>query len=195
MRRVLILSAALATVAWCASAFAQNPLKGSYGTTGSSTCIKAGAFTEDNTFEALSNGPVQTYAVQGIRTFNGDGTGTVTASSMAVERPGGPTTFGHASSNTHSFSFTYTVNSDGTFTTSIVGLISGTETSGPRLGQTFTADFPTLHGQISLGATMLTLFAPTPYVETRTFSNGDVEHRICTVSRVAISLGTLGRAP
>jgi hypothetical protein len=185
-----MLSAAVLVAARGPSASAGPPkLKGDYGFTGSTNCITAGAFTEDNTFETLSTGFITGEDVQGVRTFNNDGkTGNVTGFSMSVERIGGTSTTGNASSSTFSFSFSYTVGSGNTFTSSTVGLVSGKVTSGPRAGQTFTHDQGTAYGQISQNAEVLTTAARTPFEQTVTYSNGDVGHRICTSSRVHIRL-------
>jgi hypothetical protein len=90
-------------MSFAASAAADSPkLKGDYGFTGSATCI-ATASTFTPHFFTSAVGSVDSFAVEGIRTFNGDGTGTVTGTSMGVEffpfSDGGA-----ASSSTFSFS-------------------------------------------------------------------------------------------
>ena len=77
-------------------------------------------------------------SVEGVRIFNGDGTGTVTGTNVSTtERPTpGPTGYPNfpasASSNTFTADFTYVVNSDGTFTTQLAGPMTGTFLTGPR---------------------------------------------------------------
>src|SRR5262249_19085858 len=129
------------------------------------------------------------YAVEGIRTFNGDGTGTVKGTSVGITvRPTpGPGGYPHfppsAGSSNFSFSFTYTVNADGSWTSSMVqGSHTETFVTGPRAGQTATIDaLPNVTGLISAdGNTLIAVgdpiangaFTPTP--ETVTYSNGDV---------------------
>jgi hypothetical protein len=91
------------------------------------------------------------------------------------------------------FSFTYTVNPDGTWTSDVTSTgITGTVTAGPRstpTKQTFTiTGFPTVTGQISNNGSTLTLATLTPTIETITYSNGDVVKRICHRSRILINL-------
>ena len=99
----------------------------------------------------------RSFSVEGIRTFNGDGTGTVKATAVGITvRPTpGPNGFPHfppsANSADFSFSFTYTVNGDGSWTSDMVpATFSETFTAGPRTGQTATVDaLPQLTGMIS----------------------------------------------
>src|SRR5690349_12467041 len=83
----------------------------------------------------------RSFSVIGIRTFNGDGTGTVKGTAVGVtHRPTpGPNGFPHfppaASSADFKFDFTYTVNADGSWTSKMVpGTFNETFTSGPRNG-------------------------------------------------------------
>ena len=136
-------------------------------------------------------------SVEGIRTFNGDGTGTVTgtAFSTTVETPA-PPLFPHfppnASSDNFTFQFTYVVNSDGSWTSDMVpGTYKGTFVTGPRSAshQTYTIDkLPTISGLMAVNGMTLTAAHLTPTVETHTYSNGDVEIMICHRSRVFIRL-------
>jgi hypothetical protein len=162
--------------------------QGDYGFIENFWCIYAASFNAD--FEALSMGPSESHAISGTFTFNGDGTGTATQNNLSVARGGGPTTFGGASSNTASFPFTYEVNGDGTWTLKTIGVTTGTWTSGPRTGETFTNPpaVPNLPGQISQNATTLTLANQMPRVQTVTLADGTVTHRICTDTRVFIAL-------
>jgi hypothetical protein len=141
-------------------------------------------------------------SVQGIRTFNGDGTGTVkgTVVSITVPPTPGPAGSGYpsfppnASSNMFSASFTYTVLADGTFTVEVVpGSFLGTFLTGPRTGQTVTVDQPPLTGLIGKDKKMLTLASVEPTIEINTYSNGDVWPRICHRSQVLIKLGKSDR--
>jgi hypothetical protein len=132
----------------------------------------------------------------GVRRFNGDGTGTVSATEVGiVMRPTpGPTGYPSfppdASSAQIQYSFTYTFNPNGTFATSLSGPLSGTFLAGPRSGQTFSIpDLPQFLGVPSQDFSTIVLAEPAPMVETVTYSNGDVWPRICHRSRVLIRIG------
>jgi len=190
-------------------AAAQTILKGAYGFTGTGNCLVAPGAPGTPTTPPVQPGfdsslqpfgpPLFSFsfAVEGIRTFNGDGTGTVTgtAFSTAVETPMG-TLFPHflpnASSENFTFQFTYVVNSNGSWTSDMVpGTYKGTFVTGPRSAshQTQTIDKqPTLTGQIAVNGLTLTAAPHTPSVEIHTYSNGDVWPMICYQSRVFIKL-------
>lgn len=138
----------------------------------------------------------RSFSVEGIRTFNGDGTGTVKGTAVGVtDRPTpGPGGYPHflpsADSADFTFSFTYTVDGNGGWTATMVpGSYTETFTSGPRTGQTATVDaIPPIAGAISLDGKTLTGAHLTPVVETHSYSNGDVWPQICHRSRVFIQL-------
>ena len=138
----------------------------------------------------------RSFSVEGIRTFNGDGTGTVKGTVVGVtDRPTpGPDGFPHfppaAASADFSFSFTYTVDGNGGWTATMVpGSYSETYTAGPRTGQTATVDaIPPVSGMISEDGKTLTAAHVTPVVETHNYSNGDVDPQICHRSRIFIKL-------
>lgn len=184
-------------------------LRGAYAFTGTTGCLYAPGSSDakaapgnttpfpDAGFNS-SNQPVNSStsfshsnSVEGTRTFNGDGTGSVNATEMGFTgRPTpGPTGYPafppSAEAATISYQFTYTVNPDGSWTSTMVpGSFAGTFVSGPRNGQTFTTTIPQLSGLIgSLGQT-LTAEHPLPTVELQIFSNGDAFPRICHRSRV-----------
>jgi hypothetical protein len=72
----------------------------------------------------------------------------------------------------------------------VPGTYTETFTSGPRTGQTATVDaIPPITGMISQDGKTLTGAHLFPTVETRTYSNGDVEPEICHRSRIFIQLG------
>jgi len=183
------LSVSLVAVTWAQTATAVSPrLKGSYGFTGTAACLSTAApgpgFNPNFTPTDGSFG--QSFTSEGIRTFNGDGTGTVRGSSMGITIPANVHSAG---SDDFSFSFTYTVNDDGSWTSDVIGVESGTIKTGPRAGQTFTiSNSPTSLGMISQNGSTLTLATLDPTVEIVTFSNGDVHKRICHRSRVLIKL-------
>jgi hypothetical protein len=189
MKRALFWSASILAVTWAASAAADPPnLKGAYGFTGSAACMSASPGTGFNPNFTPTDGTFgESFAVEGIRTFNGDGTGTVKGSSMGITFPA---LHPGAGSDDFQFSFTYTVNGDGSWTSSAVGgTLTGTVKTGPRTGQTFTiSNFPGFSGLISRNGSTLTVATLDPTVETITYSNGDSFQRICHRSRVLIKL-------
>src|SRR6185369_3259661 len=138
----------------------------------------------------------QSFSVIGIRTFNGDGTGTVkgTVVGISVRPTPGPNGFPHfppsAGSADFSFQFTYTVDGNGGWTSTMVpGSYSETHLTGPRTGQTSTVDaIPPVAGMISQDGKTLIAAHTTTAVETHTYSNGDVDPQICHRSRVFIRL-------
>jgi len=138
----------------------------------------------------------RSFSVEGIRTFNGDGTGTVkgTAVGITVRPTPGPNGFPHfppsAGTADFSFSFTYTVDGDGGWTSTMVpGSYTQTFLTGPRAGQTSTVDaIPPISGMISQDGKTLIAAHTTTDVETHTYSNGDVWPEICHRSRVFIAL-------
>jgi len=232
MQRVLLLSVSVVAMTWAANAVADSPnLKGAYGFTGTAACLVApGHVGDPNTPPALPNptpgvaltnsgfdanlhpkdispGPTAAFshsnAVEGIRTFNGDGTGTVKGTSVGITvRPTpGPNGYPHfppgAGSAFFSYDFTYTVNGDGSWTATMVpGSYTETFVTGGRAGQTATVNaIPQVTGLISQdGKTLILVADPlsggafVPTVETVTYSNGDVWPQICHRSRVLISL-------
>lgn len=190
MQRSFILSVSAVVAIYAGNAAADSPhLKGTYGFTGTDACLYSPAGFNAR-LQPLSPAWSSSNAIEGIRTFNGDGTGTIQNSSMGITVPPTPGFLPSASSTRSSVSFTYTVNADDSFTSNNVpGTFQGTILTGPRAGQTFTLEnVPTATGLISENSKTLTSATLTPGVETQTFSNGDVEHRICHRSRVYIKL-------
>ena len=213
MQRTLAFSISIAAMAWTASAAADSPsLKGSYGFTGTAACLVApgnsGTGTSSNpSGPAGFNGSLQpldnsnsfshSFSVEGIRKFDGNGTGTVNGTAVNITvrpTPGPPPAVpafpASASTSNFSFKFTYTVNGDGSFSTAMVpGTYSETFTAGPRAGQTATTDaIPPFTGLISQDGSTLIVAHTDATVETTTYSNGDVWPEICHRSRVLIKL-------
>ena len=136
------------------------------------------------------------FAVEGIRIFNGNGTGTVKGTTVGITvRPTpGPNGFPHfppaAGSANFSFNFTYTVDGSGGWTATMVpGSYQQTHVAGPRTGQTSTVDaIPPVTGMISEDGKTLIAAHTAPAVEVHSYSNGDVDPQICHRSRVFIKL-------
>jgi hypothetical protein len=228
MKRALLWSASILAVTWAASALADSPnLKGAYGFTGTAGCLVApgsgpppspgnttpfanSGFTgdlqpKDSTTPSGTDSFHHSFSVEGIRTFNGDGTGTVKGTSVGITvrpTPGPPPAYPHfppsGGSENFTFQFTYTINGDGSFTTTMVpGSYNGTFVTGPRstdnpantANQTSTVDaIPPFTGLISQDGKTLIVAHTTTAVETVTYSNGDVWPEICHRSRVLIKL-------
>jgi hypothetical protein len=164
-------------------------LQGDYVSTGENTCLVALPPGFNPNLTPIDGRFSFSSSTQGMRTFHGDGTGTVQSRSVSVTHPDTPVTLGGASSSdTNTGSFTYTVAPDRTVTV-VSGPVTGTELTGSRVGQTFTIDaFPVLTGRIALDRKSLTLASEEPTVEVVTFSNGDVHDRICHRSRILLKL-------
>jgi len=191
MRNTLMLgvSALLVTIATSAAADPQT-LKGTFGFTGSQACLTSLLGFNAN-LQAIDGRVFSSSGnVEGVRIFNGDGTGTVMGSTMSITVPPTPGFQPAAGSDNFTLSFTYNVNADGTWTaTNVPGTDQGTILTGPRAGQTFTQEnVPTITGLISQDGKTLTSANLEPKVEIIAFSNGDVQPRICHRSRVYIKL-------
>ena len=162
-------------------------LHGDYVATGENTCLVALPPGFNPNLTPIDGRFTFSSSTQGLRTFHGDGTGTVQSRSVSVTHPDTPVTLGGASSSdTNTESFTYTVTPDRTVPV-VRGPVTGTELTGSRAGQTFTiASFPVLTGRIALGRQSLTLATEEPTVEVVTCSNGDIHDRLCHRSRLLL---------
>ena len=221
MRRALICSICAIGLAYPASVDADSPkkLKGAYAFTGTASCLWAPgwdpAFPPPSSFPLPNSGfdgnlrpnpisppaPTGTFTdftssddVEGIAIFNGDGTGTVTGTSVSIAHRPTPGPIGYpnfargASSSTFQASFTYTVNSDDTFDRQLAGPLTGTVLTGGRAGQTFSINTIPLTGLISKDGKTLTIASIVPTVETVTYSTSEIWPRICHRSRVLIKM-------
>ena len=225
MHRTIVLAISTVALTAAGSAFADSPkLKGAYGFTGTAACLVAPGHVGDPNGPPLNNPTpgvalansgfqpnlrpndavpgsssqafARSFSVEGIRTFNGNGTGTVKGTAVGiVTRPTpGPGGFPHfppaASSAEFTFAFTYTVAADGSWTGAMVpGSYSESHLTGPRTGQTSTVDaIPPVTGMVSQDGKTLIAAHVTTAVETHTYSNGDVDPQICHRSRVFIKL-------
>jgi hypothetical protein len=179
-------------MAWTVSAHSQSIQNRNYPFTGTTACLVSPGGFNPATLQALNSQFAfsTSSSTLGIQTFHGDGTGTVTATDVSITVPPTPGFVPSAASDTASYSFTYTIKSNGGFTVDLVpGSFGGNVTTGPRAGQTFTVNLPQLAGFVgvpSINPATLILASLQPTVETITYSNGDTFPRICHRSRVLI---------
>ena len=187
MQRLLILSLSAVVTIYSANAIADS-LKGTYGFTGSDACLYAsGGFNAS--LQALGTTYSASSSDEGIRIFKGNGTGTFTNRSTSVTVPPTVGFLPAASSSEGSASFTYKVSDDTYTSQNVPGTDTGTVLTGPRKGQTFKLEgVPAATGLISADGRTLVTSILAPGVEIITYSNGDVELRICHRSRVLIKL-------
>jgi hypothetical protein len=188
MQRLLMLLLAAVMPIYSASAIADtSQLKGTYGFTSTTACLYAsGGFTAS--FQAVGTATSTHVASEGVATFNGDGTGTFTESTMSITPPPTVGILPDAGANESTASFTYTVTAFPAFAVQIE-TFAATVVAGPRAGQTFELEGSPLRvGTISADGRTLVASVPTPGVETLTSSNGEVLQRICTLSSVFIKL-------
>jgi len=186
MKRALVLSASFVLATWAAPAVAQIlqisilpilTLSGKYGVTGTAIC---------NQVNQLGVSTVGTLTTAGVYTFNGDGTGSATETALTSVQG----SIGSTGSNNHTFTFKYTVNTDGSFTlTTDSGSLTGTITSGPNAGLTFSVDeLAPITGFIGdLGKELIGATLESP-LETTTLSNGGSSQRRCQRSPVFLHL-------
>ena len=171
----VVLSSALVMVLAASSAMADSRthrLRGDFAFTGSTVCVNSGAnfaFTPPTpplgfTADLVPIGPsfVNTNSVQGVLTFNGDGTGSSVSRFVSLGNPGAAGAFDS------SVQFTYSVATDGTLTIDNGPSISVT-VAGPNTGQqSRISDVPTFIGRLSSDGKSLTFATFNPGVETVT---------------------------
>lgn len=174
-------------------------LQGDYAFTGEAAClVSQGGFKADGTpVDPPARFPqVSSFSVQGVRTFNGDGSGTLVARVISISHPftvpanpavpGSTPLFnrGSVSSLEIQSEFTYSVTPDLRLEI-VTPVVTGTILSGPRQGQTLSfTGIPRFHGFISDNLRSLTLAHEEPGVEVHSFSNGDTDQRMCHRSRI-----------
>jgi hypothetical protein len=166
-------------------------ISGTFAFTGNINCLETeGGF--NSSFEPLSAPSFLTSSsTTGYGEFNRNGTGTVIGRGTSTYAPVPPGSFTTESSSAAEYdfrgSFTYTVAGDGTITMALVpGSDLQTYTAGPRTGQTATQDVLTEYGFLSPDGKTLVIGTGTPYVETKTFSNGDVRQYVCHGAGTAV---------
>ncbi len=182
---------------WAGIAGAAPPvgLVGAYVFTGEASCITSltdpGFYLDSQNYPATPISPwyLESFSVQGVWTFNGDGTGTREGITFGVSAG----TYPGVGSSTFQAPFTYTVSPDGTFTTWLTPPLTGNVLTGPREGQRFTIDQITLTGKISMDKKSLTIAAEEPQIETVKYYSSvgtllAVHYRVCHRSRVLLLL-------
>jgi hypothetical protein len=195
MRRTIVLSVTAAAFAWASTAAVAAPpqLKGQYAITGTTGCLFSPMGFDPATFRSIDGNNYQVSSdVEGIRVFNGDGTGTAKVTEVGIIPPPPAPGFAGPSAEaaTITFSFTYTVNDDGTFTTQLTpNTFVGKFFQGPRTGQTFTVDKLNLTGLLTNENKVLTLATVQAEVETVTYEGADNRTRVCHRSRTLSWIG------
>jgi hypothetical protein len=162
----------LVMLMFASSAMAQSRtqmLKGDFAFTSSVVCVLSPAIITPTSYTPpagfspalvpLGFSFVITFGAQGVRTFNGDGTGSFTQRAVSLGNPGA------ASATDNSGQFTYSVAADRTLTIDD-GPIQGVFVAGPRVGQQVSAsNIPTLIGRVSSDGRSLTFASFNPGVE------------------------------
>jgi hypothetical protein len=87
-----------------------------------------------------------------------------------------------AGSSTVTYKFNYTISGGIISTTLVSGSFLQSYSSGPRAGQTATMDVNNQSAYISAVGNHLLTIKNGGFVETKTFSNGDVRPAVCTSS-------------
>jgi hypothetical protein len=184
----------------------RQQVQGTWFGTGTTACLVAApkmtpGSTPGSGFNNLTLTPTdgvsfQTSSTQVFLNINADGTGTGTFDEFAVTPLTPVTSSGYppasgvsASSNTGTFSFTYTMADDGTLTVTFLSL-GGQVLSGPTKGAAFSLVPPQLTGRIGKdGKSMLLSSATPPTVETLYITNTPVFFdRICYRMRVFVPI-------
>lgn len=177
---MLMLVAGSAGLTWAEAApqgFNQL-LRGNYAFTGEDVClVSAKGFDAD--FNPLGPTAVFSYTIQGVRTFNGDGTGRLIARTVRLDAPrrSGPGALGGSADL--SADFTYEVASDRTVTVE-QGPMTSTDIGEPDARTTVIIEDIKFYGQIAQDLKTLVMSTEKSTVETRKNLQGEVlDYRIC----------------
>ena len=172
---------------------------GEYAVTAGMSCLFT-PFPPGFTNNATPTAPAGSNSItlQGIFTFNHDGTGRMDSTGVAIfPPPAFPNTFPHASAFHFSFTFTYDVTDDNTITIDAdENSFQVTYDTGP--GFPFTADKYSLSGVVSGDHKTLTLGSPTTLIQTMTIHLPSpappvIMNMICNGSYVLTRLGPIER--
>jgi hypothetical protein len=140
-------------------------------------------------FVPIGHASANSFSSNGVLAFNGDGTGTNTARTIAIGDPD-PGDSGATSGIDNTSGFTYTLAADGTLTFA-QGPITSTFVAGTRVGiQTVTTGIPAAVGHVSRDKKTLVFGSFVPAVESTTrLDLGVVESvRICHRSNTAVRI-------
>ncbi len=194
------LASSLSAVANAGADDLTRALRGAYAFSGEGTCVGAPPSANWNGFQPSFGAHLETFAVEGVRQFNGDGTGSVKGRVVGINvKPGGPVPFGPVNNATFSANFTYSVAADrsihiehGPMTSvQVFGPGAGTPngssiTTGLRVDGHVSQDFNT----IVIATSAVDPNNPSSALETVTDSNGNVdEYRFCHRSRTLTRIG------
>lgn len=160
-------------------------LRGNYAFTGEAAClVSQSGFNAD--FTPKDGFGVFSFSIQGVRTFNGDGTGSVVARTVQIKQSGLNAGTGSASELTANF--TYNVAPDRTFAVDQGPTIS-TGVAGPGTGNTSVIDSISFSGYISQDLKTLVMSTDEPTIEIRRNSLGEIQdYRICHRARTAVKI-------
>ena len=165
----------------------QPKVVGTYAFTGAGGCLQSASGFNANLTPVDPTGNVAlTQTVEGTVTFNSDGTGTRSGTSMTIVEP--PATSPSVNVSTFAGAFTFTVDGDGTIHFQTSTSTTGTFLQGPRTGQTFSVDEIELSGHAGKNGDTIVLATTVAGVETISFSNGDSAERVCNRSRVETAM-------
>ncbi len=179
----------VACLAWAGQASAQGfneLLLGDYAFTGEAVCLTSsnGFVVDPFSGRLVPNPPtsvsIGSFSVQGVRTFNGDGTGTVVGRGVNINQTG-------INANAFDFSanFTYAVASDLTFTV-VQGPVTLTSVL-PAMGSS-TITGITFSGRISQDLNTLVSSTHEASVEIRTVGPSVVNYQVCHRARTEVKI-------
>lgn len=152
-------------------------LEGDYIYSGPSSCVFSPAGF-NAAHQPLGQSFVNTYMANGIRTFNGDGTGTMNARAVAVS-PGG------ASSNVFSGDFTYELAAD--LSIVITSLQSTSTSVTPQAGVVSSVtDVPLMKGRVSEDLSTIVVMQDPGVELLRTAEGVVMNQRICARERTLV---------
>lgn len=208
-RQLWLASALMLAVVWAwVSPVGADPqnlnrlLRGDYAFTGEAACLVSPiGFSPDfiplpvnPTPPPLTLGPsfIRSFTIKGIRTYNGDGTGTAHATGTQIFHPG-PGQGPRAAEFEVDVKFDYNVSPDRSFTLETTS-VTGTVTAGLGTGSTFAISPLHFTGHMSKDRKTLVLTTKEPDVEIHTFftppdpTPTGQDFRICHRSRVDIKI-------
>jgi hypothetical protein len=181
MKYASLASVVVAVTVWPLAASAASPqLNGSYAFSGMGSCLYSGGpFNSDNSPTVWPGFPfphpggngifTSNFSVEGMRTFNGDGTGSLAG--RAVEIVGPPSVNPRVSVEDFQAQFTYALDGNGGFSVQLVpGSFISTSVS-PVSGQKVQTDGIVLNGLIGNNNSVLSLASTDAVVETQTAQN------------------------